>query len=383
MTGSRDFKRLVRKRMAETGESYTVALSHFDAPPKKAAGKTASAPTTVAAFKKQVFERSRTKELAAHLEARYGVRVSQTTKLDVGVFRVDLSGEPSWVARIFAGARSVDAVNGDAEILGYLEQAMFPAERLAHDEPVSMLGPQPVLVTEYVSGTNRRHDASEETMHSLGTMLGRLHALPEGGPGACARNAGSWHHLSVEGGSRRSHVETLLMLFRDAETRLSADERPLLDELRYELEQSDDLDDLPQALIHPDPCGANLIAVDADDGVLVDWTGAGRGSRLGAFANLVGSVPTLALVDAAVAGYRRHVSLEDRELDRLERTIPDFWLAIDSFSFLFQGVPLAMVMQHLTINRQRATAIAERARSAFAAPRTLEVEDREQQATLF
>ena len=232
---------------------------------------------------------------------------------------------------------------------------------------MSTLAGQSVLVTRYVPGSNRRQDASDETMLSLGTMLARLHSLADGA-GACARPAGSWHHLSVNGGGRRSDVEILLMLLRDAETRLADDERPPLRELRRELEKLDDLEDLPQALTHPDPCGANLVAVDGDEGVLVDWTGAGRGPRVAGFAILIGSVTALALVDAAVAGYRRHASLEVGELERLEAALICFPLILDCWTLLFQGESPSTVLKLLAMRRQRAKALADRARSAFAAP---------------
>src|SRR5438874_260960 len=175
--------------MAETGESYTVARTHFDAPPKKTTATAKS--MTVAAFKKQTYGRQRVDDLAGHLEKHYDIRVSQMTELDVGVYRVDRTGEPSWIARLFPAARSVDSAQGDAEVLNHLEQQGFPAERAAHTEPVSVFAGQPVLVTSYVEGSNRRNGATESMMKSLGSMLGRLHALPDG-PDACARPAGSW-----------------------------------------------------------------------------------------------------------------------------------------------------------------------------------------------
>lgn len=386
MTGSRDFKRLVRQRMAETGESYTVARSHFDPPPKATRTRRAdpsAMPTTVAEFKKKIYGRGRTKGLAAHLDATYDARVTELTELDVGVYRVDRRGAASWVARVFPRARSVEVVRGDAEILAYLATHEFPAERIAHPEPVSTLAGQPVLITEYAPGSNRRFDASEQTIHALGTMLGRLHALPAGS-GACTRPGGSWHHLSVNGGGRRSDIEILTMLFRDFESGLVDVDRSLLAELLEELEGIDDLDDLPKALGHPDACSANLVAVDGDDGVLVDWTGAGLAPRIAGLANVVGTVTLLAHVDAAVAGYRRYVSLTEPELDRLEGALFCFPFVLDCWSVLFQGVPLSNVLGHLTRHRTRASAIAQRIRAAFAAPpEDVAGDQNENQPTLF
>ncbi|MGH2759153.1 MAG: aminoglycoside phosphotransferase family protein [Actinomycetota bacterium] len=385
MTGSRDFKRLVRKRMAETGESYTVARSHFEAPTRKPSSKkNSSARLTGAAFKKEIYGRRRTNEIAAHLEKHYGIDCSKATKLDVGVYRIDRGPDPSWVARIFPAARSIDSVHGDAEILDYLERQGFPAERLAHPAPVSLLAGQPVLVTEYSDGSSRRSDATEETLGTLGTLLGRLNSMSDG-PDACMRSAGSWHHLSVNGGGRRGDVDRLTALFDDARTRLSRDELPLLKGLRDELGALDDCDDLPKAFVHPDPCGANLLAWTGDDGVLVDWTGAGNGPRLLALTNLIGSVTSLAMVDAAVQGFRQYSTLTKKEIGRLEHALVGFPLILDCWMVLFKGQSLEELMKRLPVHRQRAQAIAGRARSAFAAtlsqPATPEPDER--QSSLF
>jgi Ser/Thr protein kinase RdoA (MazF antagonist) len=365
VTESRDFKRLVRERMAETGESYTVARAHFVAPPKKPKGvrRTRALPTTVAAFEKKVYGRKRADDLAAHIEREYGGSVSQTLELDVGVYRVDRTGEASWVARVFPEVRSLDAVRGDAEILAYLAESGFPAERLAHEQSVSVLAGQPVLVTEFVAGTNRRFDHSAETIECLGSLLGQLHTLPEG-PGACARDAGGWHHLSVNGGGRRIDVGILLTLMKDAAKRTL--DTTSMDEVRRALEELDDLDDLPKALLHPDPCGANLVAPDGVVGTLVDWTGAGRGPRVLGLAILIGSVRRLELVDAAVAGYRRYASLAAGELDRLEGALVGFPFVLDCWTMLFRGQSAAEVVHGLRTHRQRAASLARRAREAFA-----------------
>lgn len=226
-------------------------------------------------------------------------------------------------------------------------------------------------------------DASEETWYALGSLVGRLHSLPAG-PEPCTRRAGSWHHLPVDGGGRDSDVAILRALLQDPESRLGRDEQPLMQELRTHVERVDDLEDLPRALIHPDPCGANLIALDGDDGVLVDWAGAGEGPRLLAFANLIGSASSLSAVDAAVAGYRALGTLEEEELDRLEGALVAFPLILDCWPFLFQGAPLPMLMNRFSVHQQRARAIADRVRTAFAEPvLTVPAAQEDNQASLF
>jgi len=103
-------------------------------------------------FVERMYSRTGLERLPAHLEGRYGIRVAQLTELDLGVFRVDRSDGPSWVARVFPSARPLEQVEGDAEILRALARERFPAERCAHTEAVSTHEGQGVLVTEFVEG---------------------------------------------------------------------------------------------------------------------------------------------------------------------------------------------------------------------------------------
>jgi len=381
VTRNSDFKRLVRQRMAETGETYTVARSHFAQPPTAATPKRAAG-QTIAAFRKKVYQRARTEDLAQHLTDRYGVNVSGTTELDLGVYRVDLSGEPSWVARVFPATRSFDAASGDAEILAFLEEHGFPAERLAAAEPISDLARQPVLVTKWIDGTNQRSGKRNDLIQSLGALLGRLHALPPMN-GACGRPAGSWHHLSVNGGGRRNDIEIIVSLLQDKHARATHDDLPLIDDLSVELASFDDLSDLPTTLTHPDPCRANLIAADGGDGVLVDWTGAGRGPRVASFASLIWSLTSFAHIDEAVGAYRNHSSLEAGELDRLEAALVGFPTVLLCWQLLFRKMPVRDVLHTITTQRERANRIADHVRAAWAAPTPTEVVPVGEQDPLF
>jgi len=105
---------------------------------------------------------------------------------------------PAWVARVFSSpADKVSRVEDDADILRFLASHDFPAERLAHDEPVSVLDGGGVIVTEFVEG-GRPTDAlgrveSPAVHYELASLLGRLHTLPAAG-GAVARDGGSEEH---------------------------------------------------------------------------------------------------------------------------------------------------------------------------------------------
>ena len=108
----------------------------------------ATLPRTSAAF--NVLESVSGDRVAGHLADCYGVAVTATATLDVGVVRVGRADGPSWVARVFSAARPLAEAEADAEILRLLERAGFPAERCAVADPVSMLDGRPVLVTGFV-----------------------------------------------------------------------------------------------------------------------------------------------------------------------------------------------------------------------------------------
>lgn len=104
----------------------------------------------------------------AHLEAQYGIRITSLASIDddpktrprgswPGHYPATLllkrTDGPPWIARIFSSpADRVSRVEGDAEILRFLAAHGFPAERLAHDEPVSVFNGSGVIVTEFVDG---------------------------------------------------------------------------------------------------------------------------------------------------------------------------------------------------------------------------------------
>lgn len=73
------------------------------------------------------------------------------------------------------------------------------------------------------------------------------------------------------------------------------------------------------------------------------------------------------LVDLTVSPYRKRVSLEPEELQRLEGAIGGRPLMIDCWSFCRGRRSLAETVERLDENRERATKIAAQARRAFAA----------------
>src|SRR5205823_56982 len=181
------FKRAVRQRARESGQRYTEARAAL------AKGKSEE-PLT------RPFEHA---ALKAHLEAHYGIRVTSMAPIDdpgsrprgswdghyPSTLLVKRKDGPPWVARIFSSpADQVSRVEGDADILRFLATHDFPAERLAHDGPVSVLNGGGVIVTEFVEGG--RQNSTPAVHHELASLLGRLHTLPAAG-GAVARDGGS------------------------------------------------------------------------------------------------------------------------------------------------------------------------------------------------
>lgn len=364
MTDDKDRKRLVRQRMAKTGESYTAARANLfpvDAPAD-----------VIAAFRRDRYELRGLQGLARHLEQVYGIEVTARTDLDTGVVRISHTAG-DWVARVFSEARPIESVRGDAEILQRLEQHGIDAERCAHDAPVSELDGQGVLVTKWIRGQNARNDVSGETLSGLGDLLGRVHTLPATTP-TMRRPAGSWHHLGLAGG-READIAALEPLLAAASSRVTSDDRAAFDDVRNALRDVEVGAGLPRAFIHPDPAGANAISGDDGSLVLVDWTEAGSGCRLTSFATLVagalqphpGAAPSrdLQRVDAVVAGYRPHVQLTADELERLPGALTAFGIVLDCWSFVFHGIGIREIAASVDARRTSADAAATRVAQAF------------------
>ena len=66
-------------------------------------------------------------------------------------------------------------MEGDAEILRFLAAHDFPAERVAHEEPVSVFNGSGVIVTKFVEGARRTDPRDTPAVeHELASLLGRL-----------------------------------------------------------------------------------------------------------------------------------------------------------------------------------------------------------------
>lgn len=323
MTKQGSFKRAVRQRARETGQRYTQALADVEQ------------------ISRSPFARVRQvghAQLRTHLEEHYGIHITSLAPIDddpetrprgswpghyPSTLLVKRQDGPPWIARIFSSpADQLNRVHGDADILRFLASHDFPAERIAHDDPVSMFNGSGVIVTEFVEG-GRPADAhgrgeSPAVHHELASLLGRLHALPAAGV-AVARDGGA---EETDGGfyvGRPGRDLTAAMSFLvSVEDDVAPGGRERFEWLRDQVENADDAEGLPEALTHSN---YHLWAAVGTPGnlVIVGWAGSGRGARLPALAWLLRTAAegSTENVVAVMRGYREHVQLTDEELERL------------------------------------------------------------------
>ena len=324
MTSKGKFKRAVRRRARETGQRYTEARAAMDKRKEE-----------YPAFVRSVEHAP----LKAHLEERYGIRISSMAPIVAsgmtysGTLRVEREVGSPWVARVFsAPADTVSRVEGDAEILRFLAAHDFPAERLAHDEPVSVMDGSGVIVTEFLEGGRTIDNPTMNTpatWQELASLLGRLHTLPAAG-GAVARDGGAFTHAGPQhdgvlyDGRPERCLAAAMSTLVSVEDAVSPEGREKFEWLRDEVENADDVEGLPEALTHGNYNGWAAVGKPGNL-VIVGWAGAGRGPRLAALAWLLRtSAKDLTAVDyvnAVARGYSEHVRLTDDELGRLAGVI--------------------------------------------------------------
>jgi Ser/Thr protein kinase RdoA (MazF antagonist)/pimeloyl-ACP methyl ester carboxylesterase len=291
--------------------------------------------------------------LADHLAARYDVAVERVVALDQDVYRVV---GPGWVARLFP-SESHDAVAATADLLRRLAPTKIPAERLGGEEPVSVCGGRPVLITEWVEG--KRAPGTPRMFAALGAWLGGLHKQP----GKDLPPGGGWHHLVAQG-SPGEEIAAARALLEAADTDPAARQT-----LLAELNDLDDCADLPHGLVHPDFVPANTILRPEHGMVVIDWAGSGRGPRLWSLGFLLWAAASrdLALVETVLSRYRQHVQLSTAELDRLPDAIRGRPLTIDCWSVARGRLTGAEAVQRLDHRADLAEQVAARARDMLRA----------------
>jgi Ser/Thr protein kinase RdoA (MazF antagonist) len=260
--------------------------------------------------------------VSQHLSIRYNTTVSQIRELDQNVYRVDRIKDSSWVVRAFSPIYPLSVLSEHVEILRFLEQQNFPAERLVDPEPISTTSTGcHILVTYFVEG--RRPRKGEHLFPRLGHLLGKLHKLSIPDSSAMARKGGAWHHISHSGGPNEE-LEAALNLLSNTKSRISDSKLHLYEELRSSLLKVGDLSDLPQRFTHPDIVPSNAIISSIDGSLaIVDWMGSGTGPRVASLGYLLWAAGSrsMAAVNGVIAGYTKLVYLEKAEVEKLESAI--------------------------------------------------------------
>lgn len=340
MTRQGSFKRAVRQHARESGQRYTEARAALDR------GRSAERPN-------RPFE---LEALRAHLEARYGIGITGMVPIDHPRTRprgswkghypstlvVARKDGPPWIARIFSSpADKVSRVEGDADILRFLASHDFPAERLAHDEPVSVFDGSGVIVTDFIKGgrPTDEHGRAESpaVLYELANLLGRLHTLPAAG-GAVARDGGSEEH---DGGfyigRPKQDLAAAMSFLASVEGVVAPEGREKFEWLRDQVEHADDAEGLPEALTHGNYHVWSAVGAPGEL-VIVGWAGSGRGPRLPALAWLLRTAAEVGVdfVDAVMRGYRERVQLTDDELARLPGILNmrALWLACLEYAMI-------------------------------------------------
>jgi Ser/Thr protein kinase RdoA (MazF antagonist) len=304
-----------------------------------------------------------------HIESHYGVEVADVAALDIGVYRLELADGTSWVARFFPARRSLEAAEGDAEVLRFLAGHDFAAEKPAAIGAVSQADGRPVLVTEFVTPVppRRRREAIVAVggLRYLGSELGRLHSLPPA-PASVGRPGGAWHHLAD--GSPHLETQAVKAMLAGSEARVAAGEAAMYEYLATAVERVDSGEGLPQALIHPDYVLGNVVASASGGLVLVDWTGAGIGPRLWNLAWFLYAegAKSLARVDRVLEGYRQHVELGEDELVRMESVMRARPLTLQIWSWAAGNRTLAATAGAVAESAELASDVADRVRRSLA-----------------
>lgn len=362
MTRGGDFKRAVRREARASGLSYTQLLAR-----RRADGETVD--ERVGAWSRW----RRLDGLGEHFARVYNAQVVGVTTLSEhggGIFKVDLADLPTaWVVRVFPpAARSPESVRADVHILRLLERSGFPAERCAHESPISSYGGQTVLVTEYVDGVARPN--TPEHAYRLGAALGRLHSIDVGDEHV--RDGGAWGHDPACIGKPSEDVRAAHGYLDAAASHQDARDLSDIDRLRAELDDADPCDGLPEALTTPRTGGPNVLVTDDGVPVFIDWKSGGRGPRLSAVAGLLSTAArmpvALDVIDAMVDGYARHIRLTSAERDRLPAAVrlqPGYYAAWGYWRAVANGKPPDGT-EGWWPDRQASDAVADRAAARFA-----------------
>jgi len=195
-------------------------------------------------------------------------------------------------------------------------------------------------------------------LRRLGELLAELSTFP-----GVSRSGGAWHHLTDGTPADEIRASRALLAAGPAPT------GALHDMLARELAEADGGEGLAEGLIHPDFVLANVIASASEGLVLVDWTGAGHGPRAWPLAFLLYAegARNPGRAELVVSGYRRRVTLEDEEIERLPAMMRVRPVVLAAWSFGLGRISAEQAARAVASAREVAEAVGPRVVAAFRA----------------
>jgi len=256
------------------------------------------------------------------------------------VVHVQRASAPDWIVRIYPvsdPAPPHDRVTALAQLLVFLEQHQYPAERVVRTidgKLTTRIDACHVLVTTYLGsplqvwqpassgGTDpdrmQAYTAKRDPqlLYSIGALLGRLHALDATGP-TVELEIGSGLQAAAELAWASDQLVQL-------QARVPAHLQEKYARLTRRIQQVRRFDACPQTIIHGDGHLGNVVITPASEHVFIDWEAAGRGAPVTDLGKLLSAKvepadDTLhrAGIQAIIDGYCAHRIVSQIERDLL------------------------------------------------------------------
>jgi Ser/Thr protein kinase RdoA (MazF antagonist) len=314
----------------------------------------------------------RAMSLIGACETLYGLEGYSLSPLSGGVrdhtYVLKRPAAPSLVLRLAedeAGDASLE------QVLLYLEEREYPAPRViraADGSAVVQHGGRRMLLTTFIDGLLVDSEAnSPVSLHRMGEMIGRLHAL--------SPLPGDLPEADFTPPKMVAWAEGRLLEVGD---RVPQPCRQRVEEMLESLASTPSLAQLPACLIHNDTHPGNAVLAGDGEITLIDWDGAGLGASVLDLGFLLITADTYTpdvpatggsteRVNAIVDGYCRHRLLNEAELDHLAAAICFRVTVINAASFarLIERGELDELSTSWWDGCEFATSLAERARRRF------------------
>jgi Ser/Thr protein kinase RdoA (MazF antagonist) len=277
------------------------------------------------------------------LEGVYQAGALQLTRLAHGtkdVFRVRRTSAPDWMLRIYPvtdPAPVHDRVSALAQLLVFLEQQHYPAERLVRTVTGALTtrsAARHILVTTYLGspqqawqpastgGSDPNHIQAATAKHdpqllfSIGALLGRLHALDTTGSDAKL--------IRAPGLQAAAELAWASSQLAQLQARVPGHLQEELACLNTRIQQIRSFDACAQTIIHGDGHLGNVVITPTNDYAFIDWEAAGRGAAVTDLGQLLNasvepSDTTLHMtgIQAIIDGYWAHRMVSPIERDLL------------------------------------------------------------------